>query len=329
MENANDPNWLSKIKNSVIENIRRAGAPSTQMQDVPREPLMNGMDSDAEDEADDLDADANPDVRMTQRQQDKRIVRDDEFEESDHEEERPPLRHKQRRRLLDHLDENLNGLSAKNAFPPTEGLVISRPLNANGTDQAAPEIASLARAEGTEAKNQSYSTPADTEDHMADSEMPEGSGSADNMDEDDSEPNGLVIEPRQPSLAAQEDTTQLSALASVAVPAPMGVPPPSPSSRQAEPVEAPAATTEAPQSAAGEDVEMGDDEPSEPTQPAQQMTASSAKVPAVSVENDAEQEPIVKTEENGVIKGMDPAATESTAPVNGIEPSPMDAKPEQ
>lgn len=56
-----------------------------QMTDVPRDSLLNGMDSDAEDEADDLDADMNPDDRNTQRRNDQRIARDDEFEDSDDE----------------------------------------------------------------------------------------------------------------------------------------------------------------------------------------------------------------------------------------------------
>lgn len=89
MDNLNTTDYLRKIKNSVIENIRRTGAPSVQMTDVPREPLLNGMDSDAEDEAADLDADQNPDVRKTQLRSDKNISRIDELEESDDEEMEP------------------------------------------------------------------------------------------------------------------------------------------------------------------------------------------------------------------------------------------------
>jgi histone deacetylase 1/2 len=85
MDNANTPEYLEKIKNSVIENLRRTASTSTQIQDVPRHALMNGMESDDEDEADDLDADLNPDVRTTQRQADKRIQRENEFEDSDDE----------------------------------------------------------------------------------------------------------------------------------------------------------------------------------------------------------------------------------------------------
>ncbi|KAI8628956.1 hypothetical protein F5Y19DRAFT_435674 [Xylariaceae sp. FL1651] len=86
MENANSPEYLEKIKNQLVENLRRtAHVPSVQMQDVPRHSL--GAMSDEDDaELDDLDEDENKDVRMTQRQWDQRIERDNEYEESDNEE---------------------------------------------------------------------------------------------------------------------------------------------------------------------------------------------------------------------------------------------------
>jgi len=86
MENANSPEYLEKIKNQLIENLRRtAHVPSVQMQDVPRHSL--GAMSDEDDaELDDLDEDENKDVRMTQRQWEQRIERDDEYEASDNEE---------------------------------------------------------------------------------------------------------------------------------------------------------------------------------------------------------------------------------------------------
>jgi histone deacetylase 1/2 len=86
MDNANSPEYLKRITEEVVSNLRHTGSPSVQMTDVPRTSLMNGMDSDAEDEDDDLDADEHPDVRNTQRRMDQRIERDEEFEESDDEE---------------------------------------------------------------------------------------------------------------------------------------------------------------------------------------------------------------------------------------------------
>ncbi|KAI2620433.1 hypothetical protein GGR54DRAFT_98366 [Hypoxylon sp. NC1633] len=85
MENANSPEYLEKIKNQLVENLRRtAHAPSVQMQDVPRH-SMGAMSDEEEAELDDLDDDENKDVRMTQRQWDQRIERDNEYDESDNE----------------------------------------------------------------------------------------------------------------------------------------------------------------------------------------------------------------------------------------------------
>ena len=85
MENANSYEYLDKIKIAVIENLKKtAPVPSVQMQDVPRQGL--GMTDEEEAELDDLDDDENKDVRMTQRQWEKSIVRQDEFDESDDEE---------------------------------------------------------------------------------------------------------------------------------------------------------------------------------------------------------------------------------------------------
>lgn len=84
MENANSYEYLEKIKIAVIENLKRtAHVPSVQMQDVPRQSM--GMSDDQEAELDDRDEDENKDVRMTQRQWEKRVERQDEYEESDDE----------------------------------------------------------------------------------------------------------------------------------------------------------------------------------------------------------------------------------------------------
>ncbi|ROV93683.1 hypothetical protein VPNG_08860 [Cytospora leucostoma] len=84
MENANSTEYLEKIKNAVVENLKKTAAPSVQMQDVPRQSL--GMTDEDEALLDDLDEDENKDVRMTQRRWDKHVSRDDEYEESDDEE---------------------------------------------------------------------------------------------------------------------------------------------------------------------------------------------------------------------------------------------------
>lgn len=84
MENANSYEYLEKIKIAVIENLKKtAPVPSVQMQDVPRHGL--GLTDEEEAELDDLNEDENKDVRMTQRQWEKSIARQDEYEDSDDE----------------------------------------------------------------------------------------------------------------------------------------------------------------------------------------------------------------------------------------------------
>ncbi len=87
MENANSKDYLDKIKNAVIENLKKtAHAPSVQMTEVPRTTMTGGTEED-EDILDDEDEDNNKDARNTTRRWDKHITRDDELDESDDEEE--------------------------------------------------------------------------------------------------------------------------------------------------------------------------------------------------------------------------------------------------
>ncbi|KAK3807833.1 MAG: hypothetical protein J3Q66DRAFT_85101 [Benniella sp.] len=76
MDNANTLEYLEKIKQQVFENLARSkGAPSVQMQPVPRD--LNLSDDE------DLD---DPERRVPQRLWDKKVVPDNEFEESEDEE---------------------------------------------------------------------------------------------------------------------------------------------------------------------------------------------------------------------------------------------------
>lgn len=85
MENANSKEYLQKITNQVIENLKKtAFVPSVQMTDVPRTTILGGTDEE-DDIADDMDEDENKDVRMTSHRMDNQITRDDEFDESDDE----------------------------------------------------------------------------------------------------------------------------------------------------------------------------------------------------------------------------------------------------
>ncbi|KAL5612321.1 hypothetical protein BROUX41_000144 [Berkeleyomyces rouxiae] len=87
MDNANSPEYLDKIKAAVIDNLRHtAPAPSVQMQDVPRQPL-GGMTDEEEAELDDLNEDLHKDSRMTQREWEKKVANEAEFEPDSDDEE--------------------------------------------------------------------------------------------------------------------------------------------------------------------------------------------------------------------------------------------------
>ena len=84
MDNANTAEYLEKIKNQVIENIRRTmHKPSVQMNDIP--PNLQGMDDEADAIMNDQDEDDNPDTRHTARRWDLHIEKDGELSESEDE----------------------------------------------------------------------------------------------------------------------------------------------------------------------------------------------------------------------------------------------------
>lgn len=85
MDNANSREYLAKIRDQCLENLRRTQhAPSVQMTDVPRDSL-GGMNDDDEAALDDLDEDEYPDRRKTQRQFDKYVEKNGELSDSEDE----------------------------------------------------------------------------------------------------------------------------------------------------------------------------------------------------------------------------------------------------
>jgi histone deacetylase 1/2 len=85
MDNANSREYLSKIRDQCLENLRRTQhAPSVQMTDVPRDSL-GGMNDDDEAALDDQDEDEYPDRRNTQRRADKYIEKNGELSDSEDE----------------------------------------------------------------------------------------------------------------------------------------------------------------------------------------------------------------------------------------------------
>ena len=126
MDNANSPEYLEKIKNQVIENLRRtAHAPSVQMTDVPRDP--EGLDDEADAMLDDLDEDEHKDQRYTKRRWDKYVEKDGELSESEDEEE----------------NEN-NGVRRQTHIPKRRNMMDYQNPNAVPDDE---EVAAAARAQ--------------------------------------------------------------------------------------------------------------------------------------------------------------------------------------
>ncbi|CAK7201086.1 histone deacetylase [Sporothrix eucalyptigena] len=129
MENANNYEYLEKIKIAVIENLKKtAPVPSVQMQDIPRQSM--GMTDEEEAELDDLDEDENKDARVTQRQWEKNRQRTDEFDESDDEDiaranglnyDGPP-----RRSILDYRNPNADFENDSGAITPTNGAAAAK-----------------------------------------------------------------------------------------------------------------------------------------------------------------------------------------------------------
>ncbi|KAK4984608.1 histone deacetylase [Elasticomyces elasticus] len=86
MDNANSPEYLEKIKQNVFENLSHTKfAPSVQMTEVPRSPLMQEDIDELDARLDDQDEDENKDVRYTDRRWDQRVDCNNEFSDSEDE----------------------------------------------------------------------------------------------------------------------------------------------------------------------------------------------------------------------------------------------------
>lgn len=159
MENANSHDYLHKIKSAVIDNIRRTGKPSVEaFTTIPDGAhLARTMESDGEDEEDDLDADLNPEKRMTQRQRDEQIEHEGElYDASDDEDYKNSLGVraqpgvKKRRNITDFVNPNaapvddLDGLEELNggsalSTRQTSAAVKSRTHTPTAGEQGADE----------------------------------------------------------------------------------------------------------------------------------------------------------------------------------------------
>jgi len=137
MDNANTPEYLAKIRNSVIENLSRTKfGPSVQMTSVPGD--IEGFDDEADAELDDLDEDENKDARYTQRRWDKYVEKDGELSESEDESENARngivKQPGQRKRM------NIMDYQNPNAIPDL-GSGVATPTSASANGDAASAVA--------------------------------------------------------------------------------------------------------------------------------------------------------------------------------------------
>lgn len=185
MDNANTREYLDKIRNQVVENLKRtAFAPSVQMTDVPRNPMVEGMDDDADDILDDLDEDENKDKRFTERRFDQFVEKVGELSDSEDEEtsaangvRRQPGAVR-RRNLANYrnLDPLESGMDSGIATPQEASSVadgdVGTGLDTNMTDapRTEPEIGTA--LDSAELTSQAEGTPADGDRMVVESEGP-------------------------------------------------------------------------------------------------------------------------------------------------------------
>lgn len=233
MDNANSPDYLEKIKIQVIENLKKTAAvPSVQMTDVPRGSMLEGYDSDADDAADDEDQDMNADVRHTQRDFDRRITRDDEFEESEDEEmnqqngvRRQPGKGR-RRGIMDFQNPNAapdfnepeSGMGSRLATPSPGMRSRSRTGSVNGDvtmgDGSREENAAISQSKADRALKVAQGSPAPGLAGDADQDVDDA---ADESDEEDERADGeakvtnVKDEDGDVDMAAADETAPSSA----------------------------------------------------------------------------------------------------------------------
>lgn len=190
MDNANSEEYLSKIRTSVIENLKRTQhSPSVQMQDVPGN--IEGMDDEADAELDDLDEDENKDVRSTQRRWDSKVADGREFEESDDEDEdeRNGIIRKDKPRRMNIMD--YQNPSADNDF---DSVPASPTREANGAGQSTDDGAATGGSKVADAG------PSSNESEDGDVQMEDEPGAA-----LETEPRGEgATQTQQPSATAAD-----------------------------------------------------------------------------------------------------------------------------
>lgn len=206
MDNANSKDYLDKIRQQVIENLKRtAFAPSVQMTDVPRGPLVDGMDDEADAILDDLDEDENKDKRYTKRQFDQYVEKEGELSESEDEEleaangiRRQPNGVKRRNHVNYRNLEAESGMDSGMVTPREESSVNGDELDG---DEKMEDV--------DEADDQSRRSPQPTEEASTRPDSAMGGDETPAVDQTEAAPQPVPEEPEQatpapPSTNAQE-----------------------------------------------------------------------------------------------------------------------------
>ncbi|GCB17678.1 histone deacetylase RPD3 [Aspergillus awamori] len=180
MDNANTKEYLDKIRTQVVENLKRtAFAPSVQMTEVPREPLVEGMDDEADAILDDLDEDENKDKRFTKRRFDQYIEKPGELSDSDDEElagangvRRQPNALKRRNQVnYRNLDVNDSGLESGMATPQDASSLpdddMDTTADAKMTEAPEPETEAQATPSAADAPSRADEASATEQTEMA------------------------------------------------------------------------------------------------------------------------------------------------------------------
>ncbi|KAJ5661129.1 Histone deacetylase RPD3 [Penicillium longicatenatum] len=255
MDNANTKDYLDKIRIQVIENLKRtAFAPSVQMTDVPRNPLVDGMDDEADDVMDDLDEDENKDKRFTQRRFDQYVEKPGELlSDSEDEDEnaangvrrQPGAMRRRNQANYRNLDDS--GLDSGIATPAEASSVgdgeLDATMDTNMPDIPRTEPEALTAA----ATSNDQDTPADADQMIVEGEEKGPSAAASQQPSPPSHDTDTMMEdaapaPNEPSESApdaQETKPAVSPVAEDASKAPL-----SPPQAQSPPKEPSAPTAE-------------------------------------------------------------------------------------
>ncbi|KAI9924756.1 histone deacetylase [Aspergillus wentii] len=298
MDNANTKEYLDKIRTQVVENLKRtAFAPSVQMTDVPRDPLVGGMDDEADAILDDLDEDENKDKRFTQRRFDQYVEKPGELSDSEDEDENAAngVRRQpnaiRRRNEANHRNLGVDsGLDSGIATPRDESSIADEEMDTT----ADAKMGEAPEAEAEERLSPSAAEPPSRAEEASAAEPSE-------MAVDGQEQGASAPISRQTSPKVQdEDTTMEDA----------GAPEPQP--------EEPEEPAPAPEKKAQSEPQEGESKPADET-PQPDKTATEPSFPSKAKSPSKETSGVGPAETAGATEGTEPTKTTETGESQAAE----------